>query len=127
MSYLKRYPISLLIVCAIVYLSLIPIPETEMNDIPLIDKWAHICMYGGLSVVVWIEYLRSHSSVNFLKALLLTAIAPLALSGTMELMQAYCTTTRSGDWLDMIANSIGIVLGTLAGYGILRRFIKKSK
>ena len=33
----------------------------------------------------------------------------------MELLQAYCTTTRSGEWLDFCADSTGVLLGTLVG------------
>lgn len=118
--YLKQYPFSLLIICTICYLSLCTMPETELDDVPFIDKWVHICMYGGLSGVLWIEYVRAHRSIKFMKALLPTVIFPLALSGTMELLQAYCTTTRSGDWLDMAANSIGVILGMFVGYYIIR-------
>lgn len=125
--YLKQYPFSLLIICTICYLSLCTMPETELDDVPFIDKWVHICMYGGLSGVLWIEYVRAHRSIKFIKALLPTVIFPLALSGTMELLQAYCTTTRSGDWLDMAANSIGVILGMLVGYYIIRPFIKRKK
>lgn len=125
--YLKQYPFSLLIICTICYLSLCTMPETELDDVPFIDKWVHICMYGGLSGVLWIEYVRAHRSIKFMKALLPTVIFPLALSGTMELLQAYCTTTRSGDWLDMAANSIGVILGMFVGYYIIRPFIRRKK
>ena len=125
--YLKQYPFSLLIICTICYLSLCTMPETELDDVPFIDKWVHICMYGGLSGVLWIEYVRAHRSIKFMKALLPTVIFPLALSGTMELLQAYCTTTRSGDWLDMAANSIGVILGMFVVYYIIRPFIKRKK
>ncbi len=125
--YLKQYPFSLLIICTICYLSLCTMPETELDDVPFIDKWMHICMYGGLSGVLWIEYVRAHRSIKFMKALLPTVFFPLALSGAMELLQAYCTTTRSGDWLDMAANSIGVILGMFVGYYIIRPFIKRKK
>lgn len=57
--YLKQYPFSLLIICTICYLSLCTMPETELDDVPFIDKWVHICMYGGLSGVLWIGYVRA--------------------------------------------------------------------
>lgn len=74
--YLKQYPFSLLIICTICYLSLCTMPETELDDVPFIDKWVHICMYGGLSGVLWIEYVRAHRSIKFMKALLPTVIFP---------------------------------------------------
>lgn len=33
----------------------------------------------------------------------------------MELMQAYCTTYRSGEWLDFLADSLGALIGFLIG------------
>ena len=30
-------------------------------------------------------------------------------------MQAYCTTTRNGDWLDFAANSTGVTLAGIVG------------
>lgn len=125
--YFKQYPFSLLIACAICILSLCPASQIELPDISLIDKWAHFCMYGGLSGTVWTEYAKSHRPAKFRKAILPAVVLPLALGGTMELMQAYCTATRSGDWLDMGANAIGVVLGTAVGYFVVCPFIERRK
>jgi len=46
----------------------------------------------------------------------LAFLAPVAMGGMVELAQAYCTAGhRSGDWLDFLANSLGVVLGTFLG------------
>ena len=37
------------------------------------------------------------------------------MGGILELMQAYLTTCRSGEWLDFVANTIGVCLGTVLG------------
>ena len=92
-----------------------------MEEIPHIDKVVHICMYGGLCLILWIEYLRNHKTVNWNHVIWGGIIAPVAMSGCIELMQAYCTDTRSGDWLDFLANSIG--LAALIGYYLLRPLI----
>ena len=49
------------------------------------------------------------------KLLLLAFLAPIAMGGILELMQAYLTTFRSGEWLDFVANTIGVCLGTVLG------------
>lgn len=123
----KQYPFSVAVICVIFYLSLFPMPQTEMDDIPFIDKWVHICMYAGLSGIIWIEYIRAHQFVRFAKAVWPACVLPLAISGTLELLQAYCTTTRNGDWLDMAANSIGVVVGTAISYFLIRPFLMKWK
>ena len=102
--YFRKYPVSLIIVAIIFYLSFFTPPKTDMEEIPYIDKVVHICMYGGLCLILWIEYLRNHKTVNWNHVIWGGIIAPVAMSGCIELMQAYCTDTRSGDWLDFLAN-----------------------
>jgi hypothetical protein len=94
-----------------------------MEEIPYIDKVVHICMYGGLCLILWIEYLRSHKTIHWSHVVWGGIIAPIIMSGCIELMQAYCTDTRSGDWLDFLANSTGAGLAALVGYYILRPLI----
>jgi hypothetical protein len=41
---------------------------------------------------------------------------PVAMSGIIELLQEYCTGgARSGEWLDLAANSAGITLAAVIG------------
>lgn len=50
--YIWNYPLSLLTVIIICYLSFFTPPKTDMEEIPYIDKIVHICMYGGLSTLL---------------------------------------------------------------------------
>ena len=116
--YFRRYPITFLLALAIVLLSLLPVPDVRMTvEVPLMDKWTHMVMYGVLTLVIWLEYIRAHKQMRGLRLLLLAFLAPIAMGGALELMQAYLTTCRSGEWLDFVANSIGAVVG--AGCGLL--------
>lgn len=116
--YFRRYPLSFLLAFAIVMLSLLPVPDVRMTvEVPLMDKWAHMVMYGVLTLVIWLEYIRAHRQMRGRRLLLLAFLAPIAMGGVLELMQAYLTTCRSGEWLDFVANSIGAVVG--AGCGLL--------
>ena len=114
---IARYPLSAALIVAIWVMCLTPwIPETPLNDVSLIDKWTHLVMYGTLTAVIWWEYLRQHPQPESRRLLLLAFLAPVAMGGMVELAQAYCTAGhRSGDWLDFLANSLGVVLGTLLG------------
>jgi hypothetical protein len=42
-------------------------------------------------------------------------------------MQSYCTEHRGGDWLDLAANTTGVILAALVGNYILRPIIWKNK
>ena len=120
-TYPKRYPLSNVVATAIVILSLIPIPEVpQLENISLLDKWVHMVMYGGLCMVIWWEYLRQHRSIHWRRALVGAVLLPVALGGGLELAQKYLTTCRSGEWLDFMANSVGVVLAALVAVILAR-------
>ena len=113
----KRYPATSFLIVVIWIICLLPIPENvPLGDVPMMDKWTHFVMYGTLCTVMWWEYLRRHEQKNAGKLFLLAFLAPIIMSGMIELAQAYLTNgNRSGDWLDFVANSIGVMLGNVIG------------
>lgn len=115
--FVKRYPLTAAVTAAVWVLSLMPIiPETPLNNVKFIDKWTHIVMYGGLCMVIWFEYLRRHKSVDWLRLAAFGWLAPVLMSGLLELLQEYCTGgRRNGDWLDFAANAAGATLILCAG------------
>lgn len=123
---LHSYPLSALCVVAIWYLSIwfIP-PETPLNGVAFIDKWTHFAMYGGTCSVVWYEYIRSHERLDARRLFLLAWLAPVLMSGVLELVQAYCTTNRSGEWLDFAANATGCTLGAAVGL-VMKRVSRRQ-
>lgn len=74
------------------------------------DKVVHTTMYLGTCSVFWLEYYRSPYRLPRLSLTLIGVVAPIMMSGVIELAQAYLTTTRSGDWFDFAANSCGVLL-----------------
>lgn len=115
-QFVKKYPLSVLCIILIWTLSFVPFfPETPFDDIQFIDKWTHLVMYGSTCSVIWYEYIRKHSALDKWKLFLLAWLAPIVMSGIIELMQEHCTTTRSGEWLDFLANSTGVTLAVPVG------------
>lgn len=113
---LKSYPLSVLSVVVIWVLCLIPIPETPLSDISMIDKWTHFVLYGGLCAVVWAEYGRQHARPLNKQVWIYTLLLPVIMGGLIEIVQATCTGgKRSGDIMDWAADNIGVVLGQLIG------------
>ena len=125
MKYIRRHIFTLLTFLLITALSLMPAQEFPQTDIQFADKWAHWVMYGFLTLVMGIEcvlrdeYLRKKASTSGLheqahkskgtaiRQFLVIAIIASIYGGLMELGQAYLTTSRHGDWLDVYANSFG--------------------
>ena len=123
--FIKKYPFSIVCIALIWILSLVPFfPETPLDNVEFIDKWVHILMYGGTFTVVWIEYICKHRAADYEKLFFWAWVAPIIMSGVLELLQEYCTFGhRSGDWLDLAANASGV---TRAGaIGIIIYLIKK--
>ena len=114
--FVRKYPLSLLCIALIWVLSLTPFfPETPFDHVKFIDKWTHFVMYGGTCSVIWWEYLRNHQRLDGEKLFFYAWLGPVLMSGLLELMQEYCTTTRNGDWLDLAANTLGVTLGSVIG------------
>ncbi len=120
---------------AIWVLSLAPLGEIEVvQDAQLSDKWAHCIMYGGFVIVMWAEWTlrrRDHPQPDHPQPLpkggekgvekggekgastLTFLVFPIVMGGLLELLQAYATTYRSGEWMDLLANTIGVVAGNV--------------
>ena len=118
---IQKYPISSGLIALIWVLSLVPVfPETPLDDVAFIDKWVHIVMYGGTFTILWMEYAYQHQSYDYEKLFCWAWLAPILMSGALELLQEYCTGGhRSGDWLDLAANSTGVTLAAVIGLVIL--------
>ena len=63
LSYLKRYPLTLLCAAGIWYLCLMRPPSVKLSftDVPGFDKVVHVGMYAAMCGLLWFEYLRHHT------------------------------------------------------------------
>lgn len=129
LRYIKYYPISLIIIAVVIYLSFFKPPSTKLDTISNIDKILHFGMYFGLSGMLWIEFLRNHrkNDAPLWHAWIGAFLCPVVFSGIVELLQEYCTSYRGGDWLDFAANSAGAVVASLIAFYIIRPRMIKSK
>ena len=125
--FIRKYPLSLLAIAAILFLSLFNPPKTKLDPISGIDKIVHVCMYLGLELILWIEYLRHHENLNWVKILIFGIIAPIALGGLMEIAQMELTKGRSGEWADLLADALGVLVGAAIGYFAIQTIFKKKK
>ena len=114
--FIVKYPLSCLCVAAIWVLCFCTPPHTPLDQVAFMDKWTHLVMYGGTCSVMWIEYLRCHRRPSLKRLFVFDWLAPVLMSGGIELLQAYCTGgRRSGDWYDFAANTTGAVIGAIVG------------
>lgn len=124
---IKKYPLSCVCIAIIWYLCFFTPPHTKLDNVAFIDKWVHITMYCGACSVIWYEYIRQHKKLSRLSLFLFAWLAPVLMSGLIELLQEYCTGgRRSGDWLDFAANSTGATLAVAVGL-LLSLYVKRKE
>ena len=116
------------ILCGIIILILTGLPGSLFPRVkPAIglDKVAHILMYAGFAYACLWGYRKQFVSNGLAykkRAILLTVIISIAFGGLTEIMQETITLLRrSGDWRDLIADTIGTALGVLVFYLFFRR------
>ena len=106
-KFILTYPFSILFAVFIWVICLIPIPETPLSDVRMIDKWTHIALYFIFSSVIGHEYFRANKK----------ATPAQLVGGLVEIVQATCTNgVRSGEWLDFFADAIGSTLALVMGF-----------
>ncbi len=126
--YIRQYPLSLLIIGIVIYLSFFHPPQ--LDDVPLFphfDKVAHFCMYGGMSGMLWLEFLLTHrrGKYPYRHGFVGGTICPILFSGMIEILQGAMTTYRSGDWFDFLANTLGVLTATAIAWFLIRSWIQK--
>ncbi len=89
-------------------------PAAHLPNVPGTDKTHHFIAYGALMFP---------TALKKPKYIVTIAICFIAFSGAIELIQPYVN--RYGEWLDMAANTLGLVCGWLLAKTILH-FSKSS-
>jgi VanZ family protein len=106
------FSFTLLLLTAITTLSLWP--ADQLPNVPGTDKTHHFIAYAAL---IFPTALRKPQNYRMLVLIFIT------FSGMIELIQPYVN--RYGEWLDMLANTLGLVCGWLLAK-ILLSWSKKA-
>ena len=120
---LEHNILSLAIIATLIiaFLSLTAIPKINMGlEIKSSDKILHILAYFTLSSVWFLALQKQMGNLYFKLVLILSLIGYGII---LEALQNGITTYRTGDILDVIANTIGVLLALLFS----RRFISWFK
>lgn len=122
LRYLNQYKFSILLAMVIAMLSLMPdsaMPHSSFFSIRYMDKIVHFSMYAAFGFTALLES-RCKLRCRGYHALLLLTI--LTISAIIEVLQATVVETRAAEWLDMVANAIGLFSGYVA-YRLLKYII----
>lgn len=114
LSYVIRYKFSILLAILIVLVSLIPsssMPDSNLFSIRFLDKIVHFSLYAFFAFVALLE---SRCRLQCIRFHLLLIMIILIMSAVIEVLQATVVATRSAEWLDIVANFLGLVAGYIA-------------
>jgi len=114
LRYMFQYKFSILLAIVIALLSLAPASKFPIESIwyiPYIDKIVHIIMYSSLGFVALTESRRTAKSLAYH---LLILLAILLASALLEVLQATVVLSRGAEWVDLLANFLGLLVGYLA-------------
>ncbi|MEZ4875668.1 MAG: VanZ family protein [Flavobacteriaceae bacterium] len=103
---------------------LIPISGSSEIHIPYFDKMVHCGIYA-VYVFLWLWYFWGHNKENK-KAYFLVPIALCIYGIVIEILQGRFVATRTEDFWDVIANSIGILIGLFVFYKAKDIFLVKK-
>jgi VanZ family protein len=111
--------------CALSIGSLVKPVKLDTN-ISNIDKLLHLGAYFGLAIL-WLSYfhiVKTSATQKWAKPIFYIAIAlALVVYGiVIELLQGSATTYRTPDVWDVLANSIGVILGSLTFLLFFKKF-----
>lgn len=114
--FVNTYPITCLLIVFIWIMCFGTPPSTPLDNVTLIDKWVHTGMFTFLCGTMWFEYIRKHNVIIRARLVVFAWLLPIVMGGAIELLQAYCTGgRRSGEFLDFVADAIGVTIAFISG------------
>ncbi|SNR17555.1 VanZ family protein [Tenacibaculum jejuense] len=102
----KAIYLAILLTLIITYLSLANLKGKSIINFSSIDKVQHALAYFTLAVIWMLAFIKKSKK----KAVVILCIAFGIL---MEFLQANLTSYRSFEYLDMLANTVGVLIGLL--------------
>lgn len=113
--------IAILWTLLIFFLCFIPGKDLPHLNIPLVDKWTHMVLFG-MFTILWHNTTRSNS---FSLKLILLIVATF-LGWLVEYVQGHYVQGRSQDNMDTLADAIGGLIGIIL-FTLYVRFNKSTK
>lgn len=94
------------------------IPSTELP----IDKFVHVTIHAGLLFVWALFFLKKYNNKIAAKTFFLVAISCLLYGIIIEVLQETFVASRHSDVMDLVANAVGILIGSIVFYKTIHYF-----
>jgi VanZ family protein len=108
------------------YLSLTPIAAKSLPPIPYFDKLAHTGFYlllqGLFSLALFFENRSGTRTLVWG-----SAFFHIFYGTVIEVIQANLVPGRFGEWQDGLVNTLGVLIGVLLSFKLMKRFNKENE
>ena len=115
----KVFIIAFIVTAGILTLSLIRMPKYDIT-ISSLDKWQHFFAYFILSISWLFAFFKENRKYPIVFCCILFGII-------IEVLQHTIINYREGDYLDIMANTLGVLLGLLVFNQVLKKNRLKNK
>jgi len=120
------------ILWALFILILCSIKLGEVAESPLFfagfDKLVHCGLFFVMMVFITASYTRKHTrAVLSVKAIAILTVITIGYGGMIELLQKYFFSWRSGDWNDLFADTIGVLMAAFSIFIMLKAISYEKK
>lgn len=113
LEWLPKWTLTAVCLAAILWLTLAskPLGDNEIQLFPHADKVAHAIMFGGFTFCILLDWIRRHGWNRCpVRMAVIGASVSILLGVLTELLQQEMHIGRSGDPLDLLADSTGAIL-----------------
>ncbi len=100
---------SLLVICIIAYGCLLRKPPYTLPPIENGDKWAHWLVFMVLTLVLLWD--SKKAGLQSWRMWVLAMVFPVVYGGFIEILQELYFYPRTGDWVDWLYDTIGMLIG----------------
>ena len=100
---------SLLVICIIAYGCLLRKPLYMLPPIENGDKWAHWLVFMVLTLVLLWD--SKKAGLQSWRMWVLAMVFPVVYGGFIEILQELYFYPRTGDWVDWLYDTIGMLIG----------------
>ena len=112
MRLIRAYWASIIVCIGILYVSLVRDPGIHLPTFVGADKWVHLLMYALLGAVATYDSIRFQ--LSGWRLWLVATLLPILFGGIIELVQEQWFAPRSGEWMDWLADGIGVIIGAIS-------------
>lgn len=134
LKFFRLYGLTMVVSLFIMYTCMMPSTPDAGSFLALLPEWlatnfdkvVHFIYFFALSVAAGSDFYRQRTDYGTKKMIFWTILYPIMLGGLIEIMQANLTTTRSGDCMDFLFDSLGAVTGYFVGKMLVPRYIQRE-